>query len=95
VNIVACGSADYRSAVVPIGEIRRAQSWKSRSAQVVIALIVTREGLPLTYEVMAGNTADNTTLAAFVAKIEGLYGRAERVWMMDRGIPTEQTMAQP
>lgn len=57
--------------------------------QVVIALIVTPEGLPLSYEVMAGNTADNTTLPAFLEKIEQRYGAAQRVWVMDRGIPTE------
>jgi hypothetical protein len=67
---------------------------RSDCVQVVIALIVTPEGLPLTYEVMAGNTADNTTLAGFLAKIEALYGRSERIWVMDRGIPTEETLAQ-
>lgn len=62
--------------------------------QVVIALIVTPEGLPLTYEVLAGNTADCTTLPAFLEQIEGRYGRAERVWVMDRGIPTEAHLAE-
>lgn len=52
--------------------------------QVVIALIVTPEGFPLAYEVMAGNTADNTTLQEFLKKIEDQYGRAERIWVMDR-----------
>ncbi|MEE9196177.1 MAG: IS1634 family transposase [Alphaproteobacteria bacterium] len=61
--------------------------------QVVIALIVTPEGFPLAYEVMAGNTADNTTLDEFLAKIAALYGEAERTWVMDRGIPTEATLA--
>ena len=67
---------------------------RSDCVQVVIALIVTPEGLPLTYEVMAGNTADKTTLAGFLTKIESLYGRSERIWVMDRGIPTEETLAQ-
>jgi hypothetical protein len=62
--------------------------------QVVIALVVTPEGFPLAYEVMAGNTADKTTLRDFLAKIEKLYGKAERVWVMDRGIPTEEVLAQ-
>ncbi len=62
--------------------------------RLVIALIITPEGLPLAYEVMAGNTADNTTLAGFLAKIEAQYGKAERTWIMDRGIPTEQTLAE-
>jgi hypothetical protein len=62
--------------------------------QVVIALIVTPEGLPLAYEVMPGNTADNTTLGEFLAKIEAQYGKANRTWVMDRGIPTEDVLAQ-
>ena len=60
--------------------------------QVVIALIVTPEGFPLAYEVMAGNTADCTTLAGFLDKIEARYGKANRTWVMDRGIPTEETL---
>ena len=60
--------------------------------QVVIALVVTPDGFPLAYEVMAGNTSDNTTLADFLTKIEDQYGRSDRVWIMDRGIPTEQTL---
>jgi len=62
--------------------------------QVVIALVVTPEGFPLAYEVMAGNTADKTTLRGFLAKIQTLYGQAERVWVMDRGIPTEEVLAE-
>jgi hypothetical protein len=62
--------------------------------QVVIALIVTPEGLPLAYEVMPGNTADNTTLGAFLARIEAQYGKANRTWVMDRGIPTEDVLAE-
>ena len=62
--------------------------------QVVIALVVTTDGLPLAYEVMAGNTADKTTLKGFLAKIESLYGKARRVWVMDRGIPTQATLEQ-
>jgi hypothetical protein len=62
--------------------------------QVVIALIVTPEGFPLAYEVLPGNTADNTTLADFLERIEAQYGQAERIWVMDRGIPTEAVLAQ-
>ncbi len=61
--------------------------------QVVIALIVTPEGFPIAYEVMAGNTADNSTLADFLDRIEAQYGKAERIWVMDRGIPTEEVLA--
>lgn len=67
---------------------------RSDCLQVVIALVVTPEGFPLGYEVLAGNTADNTTLKDFLAKIEGQYGKAERVWVMDRGIPTEEVLAE-
>ena len=62
--------------------------------QVVIALIVTPDGFPLAYEVMKGNTADNTTLSDFLTAIEKQYGKAGRIWIMDRGIPTEETLAQ-
>ncbi len=62
--------------------------------QVVIALVVTPQGFPLAYEVLAGNTADSTTLKDFLARIEGQYGKARRVWCMDRGIPTEEVLAQ-
>jgi len=60
--------------------------------QVVIALIVTPEGFPLAYEVLAGNTTDKSTLKDFLAKIETQYGKAQRTWVMDRGIPTEETL---
>jgi transposase len=62
--------------------------------QVIIALIVTPDGFPVAYEVLAGNTADNTTLAEFLDRIEQQYGQAERIWVMDRGIPTEEVLAQ-
>jgi transposase len=60
--------------------------------QVVIALVITPEGFPLAYEVMEGNTADCTTLRGFLEKIESSYGKARRVWVMDRGIPTEKVL---
>jgi Transposase DDE domain len=62
--------------------------------QVVIALVVTPDGLPLAYEVLPGNTADCTTLRMFLARIEQQYGRARRVWVMDRGVPTEAVLAE-
>jgi len=60
--------------------------------QVVIALIVTPQGFPLAYEVMPGNTIDNTTLRGFLRKVEDRYGKARRTWIMDRGIPCEATL---
>jgi len=61
--------------------------------QVVIALIVTPDGFPMAYEVLPGNTSDRTTLEDFLGKIEAQYGKANRVWVMDRGIPTEESLA--
>jgi transposase len=60
--------------------------------QVVIALVVTPDGFPLAYEVMNGNTTEQKTLEPFLDKIEQAYGKAKRVWVMDRGIPTEATL---
>jgi transposase len=62
--------------------------------QVVIALVVTPEGFPLGYEVLPGNTLDKKTLGSALASIEKQYGKARRVWVMDRGIPTEETLEQ-
>lgn len=60
--------------------------------QVVIALVVTPEGFPVAYEVMPGNTSDKTTLPGFRQKIEKQYGKINRLWIMDRGIPTEEAL---
>src|ERR1700674_4403571 len=62
--------------------------------QVVIALIVTPRGFPLAYEVLPGNTSDKTTLRDVLRKIEAQYGKARRIWVMDRGIPTEEVLAE-
>jgi len=66
---------------------------RSDCVQVVIALIVTPEGFPLAYEVLPGNTADCTTLPDMLRRIEAQYGKAQRIWVMDRGIPTEEHLA--
>ena len=58
--------------------------------QLVIALVITPQGFPLAYEGLAGNTSERTTLRGFLHKIEATYGKARRVWLMDRGIPTEE-----
>jgi transposase len=65
---------------------------RSDCVQVVIALVVTPDGLPLAYEMMPGNTSDKTTLAAMIALIQKRHGKANRVWILDRGIPTEETL---
>ena len=82
---------------VPEGDKRRhgySRDKRPDCPQVVIALVVTTDGLPLAYEVLPGNTADCTTLRMFLARIEQQYGRARRVWVMDRGIPTEAVLAE-
>jgi len=60
--------------------------------QVVIALVITTDGFPLAYEVLDGNTSDRTTLRGFLDRIEKTYGKAKRMWVMDRGIPTEEIL---
>ena len=65
---------------------------RSDCVQVVIALVVTPEGFPLAYEVLSGNTSDKATLKGFLEKIQKQYGKARRVWVMDRGIPTEEAL---
>ena len=85
------------AADLPDGDKRRhgySRDKRPDCPQVVIALVVTPEGLPLAYEVLPGNTADNKTLRAFLSKIETQYGKARRVWVMDRGIPTEEVLAE-
>jgi transposase len=81
----------------PEGDKRRhgySRDHRSDCVQVIIALVVTPEGLPLAYEVLPGNTADNTTLKAFLARIEAQYGKARRIWLMDRGVPTEAVLTE-
>jgi len=81
----------------PEGDKRRygySRDHRGDCVQVIIALVVTPEGLPLAYEVLPGNTADNTTLRAFLNRIERQYGKARRIWLMDRGVPTEAVLAE-
>ena len=65
---------------------------RSDCVQVVIALVVTPEGFPMAYEVLPGNTSDKTTLKDFLERIQKQYGKARRVWVMDRGIPTDEVL---
>jgi transposase len=60
--------------------------------QVIIALVVTPEGFPLAYEVLPGNTQDKQTLRGMLEHICKCYGKADRIWIMDRGIPTEEVL---
>ena len=67
---------------------------RSDCVQVMIALVVTPDGFPLAYEVLPGNTAGSKTLRPALQKIEAQYGKAQRIWVMDRGIPTEEVLAE-
>lgn len=91
-------TSTYFESQPPFGEEDKRKFGYSRDkrpdcVQVVIALVVTPEGFPLAYEVMRGNTSDKTTLKEFLDKIQTQYGKAQRIWVMDRGIPTEETLA--
>jgi hypothetical protein len=87
---------EVNAADLPEGTKRRhgySRDKRPDCPQLVIALVVTPEGLPLAYEVLPGNTADSKTLRLFLSKIETQYGKARRVWVMDRGVPTEAVLA--
>src|ERR1700723_1440209 len=88
---------EINAADVPEGDKRRhgySRDKRPDCPQMVIALVVTPDGLPLADEGLPGNTADCTTLRMFLDKIEQQYGRARRVWVMDRGVPTEAVLAE-
>jgi transposase len=79
----------------PEGDKRRfgySRDKRSDCVQLVIALVLSSEGLPIAYEVFAGNTSDKTTLKGMLQKIQEQYGKLQRIWLMDRGIPTEETL---
>jgi hypothetical protein len=81
----------------PEGDKRRfgySRDHRPDCVQIVIALVVTPEGLPLAYEVLPGNTSDKTTLRGFLERIEQQYGKARRIWLMDRGVPTEEVLTE-
>ena len=81
----------------PEGDKRRfgySRDHRPDCVQIVIALVVTPEGLPLAYEVLPGNTSDKTTLRGFLERIERQYGKARRIWLMDRGVPTEEVLTE-
>jgi transposase len=66
---------------------------RSDCKQVCIGLVCTPEGLPLAFEVFAGNRADVTTVETVVTQMEAKYGQAERIWVMDRGMVSEANIA--
>lgn len=62
--------------------------------QVFVAFVVTPEGLPLAYAMLPGNTADKTTLRDMLATIRRRFGAAGRIWIMDRGLPTDEILTE-
>ena len=76
----------------PLAERGYSRDHRGDCKQVCIALIVSRCGMPLGYEVFAGNRADVTTVEEIVEKIEGAYGQANRIWAMDRGMVSEDNV---
>ena len=88
-------TSTYFECVPPEGGKRRhgySRDKRPDCVQVVIALVITPEGFPMAYEVMAGNTSEKTTLKNFLEKIENQYWKVNRTWVMDRGIPTEENL---
>lgn len=73
---------------------RRGYSRDSRPdcKQVCIGLVVTKEGIPLGYEVFEGNRHDSTTVETIVERMESLYGKSDRVWIMDRGMASPENL---
>jgi len=91
-------TSTYFESDPPFGEDDKRRYGYSRDhrpdcVQVVIAVVVTPEGFPLAYDVLPGNTSDKTTLPDFLEKIESRYGKVRRIWLMDRGIPTDAHLA--
>jgi transposase len=79
---------------IPKAEFGHSRDHRPDCRQVVLGLVVTPEGFPLAYEVMPGHTSDKTTLKQFLKTIEERYSKAQRIWIMDRGIPTEAVLTE-
>jgi transposase len=81
------------AASFPLAQRGYSRDQRSDCKQVCIALVVSRCGMPLGYEVFAGNTADVNTLEEIVTLMEGRYGKSNRIWVMDRGLVSEKNLA--
>lgn len=81
------GRADF-----PLAQRGYSRDQRSDCKQVCIALVVSRCGMPLGYEVFAGNTADVTTVEHIVEMMEARYGKSDRIWVMDRGMVSEDNI---
>jgi len=81
------------AAAVPSARRGYSRDHRPDCLQVVLALVVTPEGFPLTYEVFPGNTLDRSTLTTILDAVEQKHGKARRVWVFDRGIISEDNLA--
>jgi transposase len=81
------GAADF-----PLAQRGYSRDQRSDCKQVCIGLVVSRCGMPLGYEVFAGNTADVTTVEHIVETMERRYGKSNRIWVMDRGMVSEDNI---
>lgn len=77
----------------PMAKRGHSRDQRSDCKQVCIALVVTREGLPLSYEVFDGNRVDVTTVEEIVETMEKRFGLAQRIWVMDRGMASQDNIA--
>jgi transposase len=77
----------------PMAKRGHSRDQRSDCKQVCIALVVTREGLPLSYEVFDGNRVDVTTVEEIVDTMEKRFGLAQRIWVMDRGMASQDNIA--
>jgi len=82
-----------QAAANPLARRGHSRDHRGDCKQVCIGLVVTREGIPLGYEVFAGNRTDVTTVEEIVGMMEARYGQASRVWVMDRGMTSAETVA--
>lgn len=76
----------------PLAQRGYSRDHRGDCKQVNLALVVSRSGMPVGYEVFAGNRHDSTTLEEMVRHIERLHGRAQRIWVLDRGMVSEENV---
>jgi hypothetical protein len=77
----------------PLAQRGYSRDHRPDCTQVCLALVVTREGMPLGYEVFPGNRTDITTVEEIISAMEARFGLAQRIWVMDRGMVSADTLA--
>lgn len=88
------GEAPFEGLMEDVPKAKRGHSRDHRSdcKQLVIALIVTPEGFPLSYEIVDGNTRDAKSLETMMNQVEATYGKAQRTWVFDRGVVSDENL---